>query len=125
MLQVLVTASHKHLLYTVLQLKLNKSGDETRKTKHPARKEYLSGKCAIESNQSDQCETFLKQRSNLESHSENILGVSWSTQDGHADDVLSEVYGAVSVLDRVEDTEINTLETVNAQIVMMDSTLPF
>lgn len=61
----------------------------------------------------------------LESHSENVLGVSWSTQDGHADDVLSEVYGAVSVLDRVEDTEINTLETVNAQIVMMDSTLPF
>lgn len=40
-----------------------------------------------------------------ESHSKNVFGVSWPTQDGHADNVLSEVYGAVSVLDRVNETQ--------------------
>lgn len=46
----------------------------------------------------------------LECHSKNIFCVSWSTQDGHADNILSEVYGAISVLDGVKETAIKTLE---------------
>lgn len=61
----------------------------------------------------------------LESHSKNIFGVSWSTQDGHADNILSEVYGAISVLDRIKETAIKIPEMVNAQIIMMDSALSF
>ncbi len=39
----------------------------------------------------------------LECHSKNIFCVSWSTQDGHADNILSEVYGAISILDGVKE----------------------
>lgn len=63
--------------------------------------------------------------SHLEGHSKNVFGVSWPTQDGHADNILSEVYGAISVLDRVKETAIRILETANAQIIMMDGVLPF
>lgn len=35
----------------------------------------------------------------LESHSKNILRVRRPAENRHADDVLSEVYGAISVLD--------------------------
>lgn len=42
-------------------------------------------------------------KSYLEGHSENIFGVRWPTQDGHADYVLPEVYGAISVLGSRED----------------------
>lgn len=34
----------------------------------------------------------------LEGHPQNLLGVGGPAQDGHADDVLPEVYGSVSVL---------------------------
>lgn len=50
-----------------------------------------------------------------ESHPKNVFGVSWPTQDGHTDNVLSEVYGAIAVLDRVKETAISILGTVNAQ----------
>lgn len=61
----------------------------------------------------------------LEGQSKNVFGVSWPTQDGHADNILSEVYGAISVLDRVKEAAIRTPETANALIIMMDSVLPF
>lgn len=35
----------------------------------------------------------------LESHSKNILRVRRPAENRHADDVLSEIYGAISVLD--------------------------
>lgn len=50
---------------------------------------------------------------------ENFFGVSRPTQDGHADNILSEVYGAISILDMVTERAIRILGTVNAHIIMM------
>lgn len=60
-------------------------------------------------------------RSYPESHSKNFFSVSWSTQDGHTNHILPEVYGAISILDRVKDTAINKFKCVNKQIIMTES----
>lgn len=52
--------------------------------------------------------------SHLEGQLKNVLGVGWSTQDGHTNNILSEVYGAISVLDRVKETVMKISESVNA-----------
>ena len=60
--------------------------------------------------------TFVCYCSYLESHSENFFGVGRPTQDGHADNILSEVYGAIAVLDKVtEGDEISDKNTRDGQ----------